>query len=799
MIYAGDGGLESFAGAGNDWIEGSPQLDLLVGDENNQFQNDPNQGHDVIIGNKGDDDYDSEGGDDVMVGDVLGTERFEGMLGWDIATYRGDPLPVDSDMSINVVLAPNLNELRDRFDLTEGLSGWNSNDFLRGTDRIAADMVGHELTAAGIARIDGISALLPVGATSFTGGEIIMGGRGSDLLEGRGGDDIIDGDRWMNAQLRAPNPATPNPADFRFADGMKQLQTDVRAGRINPGTIDIVRSIVTPTAGDTAGNIDTAVFSGPATDYDVSLLEPSVFTVVHARGTLADGTDTLRNIEQLSFCDDAVIVPGTCALPFIVSTSDLPNLALSPSPLAFGTRAIGVAAATLPVTLTNTGGTDINVSSFSIGGLNATSFSATSNCVGLSPLTPGSSCTFSVSFAPAATTGPLTAQLVVNTDAGIPSAVGLTGTGVINTPASGAPVVSDVTPTEGTAVSALTAGIVDVNGVPGTFGFQWRQGTVGGGPPTANIAGATGSSFTPLQGQTNRRLAVVVTFVDLAGSAETRTSVATTVVGDLFPGVGDDNSGINTLTGTLGEDEYHGGASADSLSPGAGNDIASGDAGDDTISTGIGDDSIWFDGVGEGFDAVTGGLNVDTIRARSNGTDIGLRSFSQVEAITADGHSDVRIVGSPASNSLVFSTVALTGIVAIDGGGGNDILTGSVGADVIIGGAGLDSLNGSNGDDILEGGADADALNGAAGNDVFRYFAGFGDDTITGFDPNPTGGQDLIDLSGLGITAATFAGNVTIVNGGGSTVLITVSGQGTIRLNANAVSGITISDFVLAV
>ena len=36
-----------------------------------------------------------------------------------------------------------------------------------------------------------------------------MGGAGSDLIEGRGGDDIIDGDRWLDAELQAPNAATP--------------------------------------------------------------------------------------------------------------------------------------------------------------------------------------------------------------------------------------------------------------------------------------------------------------------------------------------------------------------------------------------------------------------------------------------------------------------------------------------------------------------------------------------------------------------------------------------------------------
>ncbi len=63
-----------------------------------------------------------------MVSTVLGTQRLEGMLGFDWATYRGDPLPVDADMNIRVVVAPNLGELRDRFDLTESLSGYNQSD-----------------------------------------------------------------------------------------------------------------------------------------------------------------------------------------------------------------------------------------------------------------------------------------------------------------------------------------------------------------------------------------------------------------------------------------------------------------------------------------------------------------------------------------------------------------------------------------------------------------------------------------------------------------------------------------------
>src|SRR5262249_8328641 len=40
VMFTGDGATESFAGAGDDWMEGGNQLNLLVGDENNQFQDD---------------------------------------------------------------------------------------------------------------------------------------------------------------------------------------------------------------------------------------------------------------------------------------------------------------------------------------------------------------------------------------------------------------------------------------------------------------------------------------------------------------------------------------------------------------------------------------------------------------------------------------------------------------------------------------------------------------------------------------------------------------------------------------
>jgi Ca2+-binding RTX toxin-like protein len=837
FAIAGQGTDAVLGDSGDDWIEGGDMPDLLIGDSSSLFFDDHNlPGNDVTIGQGGDDDYDTEGGDDILVAGP-GVEKNAGASGFDWSIGLNDPQPQVADLNQKILGGgqPAI-EVRDRFNEVEALSGWNLNDTLIGEDLAPATVGGagfigcDALDQDGLDRIAGLDALVPtlttpsapiIAATTTSycllegnvwgAGNILLGGAGSDTIEGRGADDIIDGDRYVNVRLSVrTSPANPASeigttdllehaalgGTFGAGTAGMTLQQAVFAGLVDPGNIAIVREIITPSAAQTVGNIDTAVFSGPQADYDIGVTPASpgtlaAVTVAHVRGTAADGIDTLRNVEQASFCNTPGVVPGTCDVPRVLVSLGFPSAGLSVSSLGFGTRAIGAAAVTLPVTLTNTGGGTLTVSGSTISGANATSFSATSNCTNL---TGGATCTFNVSFAPTAA-GVRTAQLNIATNAGPPSVVALTGTGVVNTPATGAATISDTTPTEGTAVTASTATIADVNGVPATLGVQWSQSALGGGGALTPIAGATGLSFTPLQAQVNRRLAVVVTFVDLAGSAESRTSLSTTVVGDLFLGT----AGVDTLTGTAGQDDYHGGASADNLSTVAENDNVSGDAGNDTISTGAGNDNIWFTGTGEGFDAVTGGADVDTIHALTNNTNIGLRSIATVEVITADGHTGVRILGSTGNDVLDFTGVTLTGIAEINGGGGNDSLTGSAGADVLVGLAGNDTVNGGNGIDILEGGAGNDTMNSGAGNDFFRFSNGFGADTINGFDATAAGGQDLIDLRAFGIVdIASFVARVTVANNGGGRTLITVTGGGTIRLNGVGVANVNIGDFLLA-
>ena len=835
IMYTGAGATEAFGGAGDDWIEGGPQLDLLVGDENNQFQDDPNQGDDVIIGNKGDDDYDSEGGNDIMVADVLGTERLEGMLGFDWVTYRGDAHGVDADMNIRVVLPPNLDELRDRFDLVEALSGWNFNDVLRGEDstvaELAADTNGdgiagdHALTAQGIARIQGLSALLG-GATSFAAGNIILGGSGSDLIEGRGGDDVIDGDAWLNVQLGVLNLATPDPNDFsQFADRLNQLRTAVFARQINPGNIRIVRSIVVdanvPPADCTSAlplNCDTALFSDVVANYVITQVSsnPNVWTVSHVGGTAADGTDTLRRMERAQFADAIVDLTG--------------GAGNSP---ATGTVTINDTTPTEDQVLTATA-TIADGNGFNAANVVLTFEAQTAPGV----FTPvGTGATFQAGDPQVGQALRVVARFIDNAGFSerIVSAVTAAVANVNDVPV-GAAVLSQPFPQEAESLSVNPTTILDGDGLVGvTFGFQWQRSTaLGVFNNNSNILGATGPAYTPVQGDVGRLLRVSVTFTDNHGTAEAVLSAASAEVGDVFVGTanaddytgtaGRDNvsglGGPDTIQTGGADDVVSGGAGNDTINTGGGNDIVTGGAGDDNIGTGAENDIIRFSGANTGFDTVTGGAGVDEIQALAANTVIGLAELNGIESITGSGFANVTILGSDVANVFNFSVMTVTGIAQIDGGGGPDEITGSAQADVIFGSAGGDTLLGQGGNDVLNGGAGADTINGNAGNDditggpgndtlngggganIFRLVGNFDADSIAGFDANPANGQDTLNVSALGITAANFAARVTIVAAGTNTTITVRNADntiaGTVTLVNVVAATVTVADFTLA-
>ena len=174
-----------------------------------------------------------------------------------------------------------------------------------------------------------------------------------------------------------------------------------------------------------------------------------------------------------------------------------------------------------------------------------------------------------------------------------------------------------------------------------------------------------------------------------------------------------------------------------------GNDIIVGGTGNDILIGSLGDDVFQVSGTSDGFDTVDGGVGSDTISATSSQAVIGLHSLNSVEAITAGGFSGVSISGSVLGDTLNFSSVILTGIIRIDGGAGNDIITGTEAGANLAGGAGNDTLTGGAGNDVflfadvadgfdtISGGAGTDVIQATNANTVIGLAAITGIETIT--------------------------------------------------------------------
>ena len=124
-----------FGDSGDDWEEGGDQPDLLIGDSSSFFFDDHNvPGHDILIGQGGDDDYDIEGGDDIGVAGP-GVEKVAGAAGFDWEIGLGDPQAQDTDLAqVFVAGGVILPGVRDKFNEVEALSGGTLNDTLRGDD-----------------------------------------------------------------------------------------------------------------------------------------------------------------------------------------------------------------------------------------------------------------------------------------------------------------------------------------------------------------------------------------------------------------------------------------------------------------------------------------------------------------------------------------------------------------------------------------------------------------------------------------------------------------------------------------
>ncbi|MFS2197867.1 beta strand repeat-containing protein, partial [Pseudomonas sp. Pseusp3] len=150
--------------------------------------------------------------------------------------------------------------------------------------------------------------------------------------------------------------------------------------------------------------------------------------------------------------------------------------------------------------------------------------------------------------------------------------------------------------------------------------------------------------------------------------------------------------------------------------------------------------------------------------------------------------TQVALNGQYAAAGLQANTEGSGSELAYDAAAANHTMLGGLANDILVGGAG---------DDLFIGGLGDDTLNGGLGNDTFAFAAaGFGNDSIQGFDVDPAGGQDLLNIAGLGISSETFAANVSITADGADTLI--GIGMDSIRLVGVNSAGIDQADFILS-
>jgi Ca2+-binding RTX toxin-like protein len=549
FVIAGQGADAVFGDGGDDWIEGGTGQDLLIGDHGAPFFDDPGQtkpGHDVFVGQVGENDYDAEGGDDVMAQNAA-VDRNAGAAGFDWAFHQYNTVAADDDMNINQQLVGVPIQLvvnRDRWQETEGDSGAQFNDIIRGISTPAAIVGGagfsgcDALDNAGVDRIAGLRRLVntfptllsAVVAASFSGfcpltgsapdgaagtgvwaeGNILLGGGGSDLLEGRGNNDILDGDHMLRVRISVRSNPDGSGAELGSTDLMENqatsgsfgagttgmnLQQAVFAGLVNPGQLVAVRELVGPDGsamGASAArsvvsdcgpidpvthivnlslttNCDTALFSAAANLYTITTNADGSVTVAFNNALVGgkdDATDTLWNMENLRFCTASD--PATKACTAFQDVSIGARIAVSAASLSFANQTLGSTSAARVITVSNSGATPIVVSGVSIAGTDATSFAQTNNCA---TIPQAGTCTVSVTFTPTSPAAAKAATLTIaSNDVTRPSLpISLTGTGVAPTAVTFRPgPLSFANQALGTTSTAQTLSLVNTTNAAAT-------------------------------------------------------------------------------------------------------------------------------------------------------------------------------------------------------------------------------------------------------------------------------------------------------------------------------------------
>jgi len=267
----------------------------------------------------------------------------------------------------------------------------------------------------------------------------------------------------------------------------------------------------------------------------------------------------------------------------------------------------------------------------------------------------------------------------------------------------------------------------------------------------------------------------------------------------------DGDAGDDSIRGEAGDDIIDGGDGNDTIDGGSGDDTISGQSGNDVVTAGSGIDTVIRNGIGNGTDIILvsdgaetltvqgdSGVNNYTVDSNSgllrvteggasitvatSTTTINVNGGSEADVITigeiADVNPLVLNIDGQADNDTITAFDSNIGDVRLflNGGTGNDTITGSRDGDSINGDGGDDSIIGGLGNDSADGGEGNDTLNGEAGNDTL--VGNTGNDLLDGGD-----GDDLGSGSHGNDTAIGGLGNDTLLGGFGRDVLNGNSGN----------------------
>ena len=285
-----------------------------------------------------------------------------------------------------------------------------------------------------------------------------------------------------------------------------------------------------------------------------------------------------------------------------------------------------------------------------------------------------------------------------------------------------------------------------------------------------------------------------------------------------FPVERSGTAGDDVLAGGSGDDLLDGGDGNDTLTAGAGNDtLRGGGAGLDLHYGGDGDDVILVDRAsdivaGELYDGGAGQdsliLNFNSDGDISGVTLTGIESLTQsyfnfdtkltaaqLEALTSvSGQSFTLTTAGTVSmngasiNTQVFNlsdlgnSFTLAGStqsyqITVNGGTGDDAISGWSQADTLDGGGGADILTGGGGNDVLIGGTGTDLMRGGLNNDIY-YVDNAGDDVV---EAGGSGDDSIFssvsyNLLGRYVETLTLTGSANI-NAVGNTQLNTLVGN----------------------